>query len=146
MNSNDRCIEWSGWIEKNGYGRRKIGGRKYFVHRLVYEKTYGPIPKGMMVCHTCDNRKCINPLHLFLGTAQDNMNDMRNKNRSKYPGAPPKLTLEEVEQIRCLYSTGKYFQKDLAKQFHTCQTNISAIITGRSRITKRKKDGEDHEL
>lgn len=78
------CWEWTGattW----GYGevnRQGISGRR--VHRLAWEFAYGPIPDGLMVLHRCDNRSCVRPDHLFLGTAADNMHDMIAKGRASW--------------------------------------------------------------
>lgn len=76
------CWEYTGHIMASGYGRLSFGGNhNYLAHRLAYKLTFGSIPDGMLVCHKCDNRKCINPDHLFLGTHLDNTFDMLLKNR-----------------------------------------------------------------
>ena len=79
---NDHCIEWSGSRFASGYGRLKSHGKSARSHRWAWEKFFGPIPAGLMVCHRCDNPPCINPLHLFLGTCKDNLADMSRKGRS----------------------------------------------------------------
>lgn len=68
------CIEWEGAL-RNGYGVHHASGRVEYAHRTAFMAYYGPIPTGMYVCHTCDNKRCYNPLHLFLGTQSDNMTD-----------------------------------------------------------------------
>ncbi len=75
------CWLWTGHKDKDGYGKDK--GR--FAHRSVYLEFIGPIPSGLLLCHHCDNPPCVNPSHLFLGSYQDNMNDMIKKNRQYKP-------------------------------------------------------------
>jgi len=80
------CWEWTGVRSGSGYGRIQTRGRSKgaFVraHRLSWEMHCGPIPDGFMVLHSCDNRGCVNPDHLFLGTQSDNMRDMSAKGRA----------------------------------------------------------------
>ena len=78
------CIEWTGARNSKGYGHRMVAGRTVYVHRLEWEKHFGPIPDGMNVCHHCDNPACYRIEHLFLGSQADNMNDMHRKKR--HPG------------------------------------------------------------
>lgn len=75
------CIEWQGGTDPDGYGAIKYEGRKINTHVLSYMLANGSIPKGMCVCHVCDNRICVNPDHLWLGTKKDNHRDMVEKDR-----------------------------------------------------------------
>jgi hypothetical protein len=80
------CWEWMGASRgKSGYGCLKINKKVVDVHRFSYVLHKGEIPKGLLVCHTCDNRICCNPDHLFLGTHKENHKDAVNKGRITFP-------------------------------------------------------------
>ena len=84
----DGCWTWTGSIRRDGYGQFCLGvGRHMSAHRFAYSHEVGPIPPGMFVCHRCDNKKCVNPSHLFVGTRADNMKDMADKGRAWNPTA-----------------------------------------------------------
>ena len=73
------CWLWTGGLYGSGYGAY----RGQLAHRVMYERTFGPIPEGMFICHHCDNPQCVNPEHLFLGTCKDNNRDASKKGRLK---------------------------------------------------------------
>jgi hypothetical protein len=129
------CWEWTGYCAPFGHGRY----RQREAHRVAFERSRGPIPAGMHVCHTCDNPPCVNPDHLWLGTNADNTRDMVAKGRSfKWNGqragaANPfaKLTPEKVVEIRSL--RGKRVKiAEIAKRFGVAQGTISSILSGRT--------------
>lgn len=103
---NSGCLLWTGAISGKGYGGLSYRGRQLRAHRAAYEVAHGPIPKGMLVCHKCDVRLCVNPDHLFLGSDAENVRDMHAKGRARPAGAKgekhgkAKLTSPEVMAIR----------------------------------------------
>lgn len=97
------CWEWTGAIRgKSGYGAIKVNGKMISAHRHSYEQHKGPIVNGLLVCHTCDNRKCVNPDHLFLGTHSDNMQDAYRKGRLCIPDGTKKFALNHKPKNRKL--------------------------------------------
>lgn len=79
------CWLWIAGTKNSGYGVfAPERDRTYMAHRYGWTLTRGPIPGGMLVCHTCDNKLCVRPEHLFLGTPKDNMDDMREKGRARW--------------------------------------------------------------
>lgn len=99
------CWEWTG-PKYRGYGRIYHEGKNWPAHRLMYVSVFGPIPKGMFACHKCDNRWCVNPNHIFLGSPKDNQQDAIRKGRKtvakgiECPQA--KLDPEKVRRIRSM--------------------------------------------
>ena len=131
------CWEWVGGKTGSGYGAMMINYEFISVHRYSYELHFGGIPEGRFVCHTCDNPSCVNPKHLFLGTPKDNMEDMTNKGRqvtgrwNSYSGEDhpmSKLTWDEVDEMRELYSSGSYTQVALADKFGVTHTSVCDIV------------------
>ena len=118
VNKTDGCWEWTGYRDKVGYGRFKMGTKKVFMsHRAAYTLFKGPIPDGLLVCHRCDNPSCVNPDHLFLGTHLDNNLDCVNKDRKG------KLSMEERKQIA--KEPGKL--NDVAQKYGLSFQYISAL-------------------
>jgi hypothetical protein len=128
------CWEWIGASEKKEHGRFRLN-RSTLVsaHRFSFELKNGEIPKGMCVCHACDNPACVNPGRLWLGTKADNNRDRKSKGRNaptdgeKNPAA--KLTEEDVREIRRLLPVVRS-QEEIAKKFHVSIAQISNIKRG----------------
>lgn len=84
VNSDNGCREWTGVTNGSGYGKLEINKKTYSAHVISFETYKGEKTNGLQVLHKCDNKKCINPEHLFLGTQSDNMFDMHRKKRHPY--------------------------------------------------------------
>ena len=127
------CWEWQHNIQKNGYGHFKHNGKSRLVHREAYKMHKGEIPDGVYVLHQCDNRCCVNPRHLFLGTALDNRLDMQSKGRHAYGERvnTAKLTEAQVFEIYALSENGVGSPR-IAKRFGISQSMAWNIKTGRS--------------
>jgi hypothetical protein len=133
VEKSDECWPWVGCLTPKGYGQINSGGRgsPVAVHRLAYFLLFGPIPKGMLVLHRCDNPACVRPDHLFLGTAQDNSSDMVRKGRARgIRGNHPKAKLreEQVIEIRRRYALGNVSMRGLAKIFGVGSDQICRIV------------------
>lgn len=138
----DSCWIWQGKPHpRSGYGFFVLYGTTMGAHRASWTLFRGEIPDGLFVCHHCDNRLCVNPDHLFLGTHQQNMQDMRakgrgrNGSRSKPENLPrgednkmSKLTEDQVREIRRLYALGGISETSLATEFGVTQSTIGRVV------------------
>ena len=134
--SDNGCWNWTGTCNTNHYGEFSIRGKRVRIHRFSWEIHFGKIPNGLFVCHTCDNPKCANPEHLFLGTYQDNSDDKVKKNRQIVGEnhCLHKLIESQVKEIRRLCCEGKLSQRKIAKVF-----NVSHSLIGYIHKNKRWK-------
>lgn len=122
------CWIWRGSTYPNGYGCINFNGRNRSVHRYAYELKNGQTPIGFLICHSCDNKLCVNPDHLFLGTYKDNWQDAVNKGIIKPVTAVRKLTPEQAIEIRGKYQTGTYQVAQLSREYGIGPTSIRRII------------------
>ena len=153
IKSENECWEWNASFRPNGYGIFKTKDKNHSSHRLSYELTNGLIDDNLKVCHKCDNRKCVNPNHLFLGTQSDNMKDCYNKGRMYIPignrfekGNTPLNVLINNELALIIYNIinnrrnnkEKLNLKELGIQYNIPYTTIRDISCGRTYINKLK--------
>lgn len=145
--SAEECWPWTGRLMRNGYGVIDRAGalttngrrRPVLAHRTALELSGVAVPGDLCVCHRCDNPRCCNPAHLFLGTAKDNIDDMNHKGRGS---APPvrvgsannkaKLSAEQVVAIREEYARGGISMRKLAAKYSVTFAPIQLILSGKT--------------
>lgn len=127
------CWEWLAAKNYKGYGRFRLDGRRVGAHRVAYEFAGGSVPEGLCVCHICDNRSCVNPGHLFIGTVADNNADMAAKGRAPCgeEHGRAKLTEAQVKEIRTRCKSGES-QNAVAKDFAVSQSAVWLIFHGKN--------------
>jgi hypothetical protein len=137
------CLIWTGYTDNDGYAiAHFVDGKvkkNLKVHRLVYERANGSIPSGMLVCHRCDVRSCVNPDHLFIGTPADNVLDMWEKKRWK-PGAQNNSGERNPNSKLSVFDVGKIIEmraagiktKRLSELFGVHQSQIQRICAGKA--------------
>jgi hypothetical protein len=144
------CWLWKFGRTTAGYGFKRINKKFYYAHRLSWELKNGPIPKGLFVCHKCDNPPCANPDHLFVGTCKENVWDALKKGRLHKQAetfrrlwrdsvfkrgennSGHKLTNEQVIEMRRLHSEEKWGYKRLHRHFKISFGVAQRIINRKS--------------
>jgi len=138
----DNCWEWIGNISCKGYGQIAVKGRTVGAHRFSWIIHNNAIPEGLQVLHKCDNRRCVNPNHLFLGTPQDNIDDMVNKERHARgsKNGSSKLNENDIVKILMLRRNGLTYGQ-IAEHFTVSDRQIEKICRRErwKHITENKK-------
>ncbi len=131
------CWPWLKYRNKSGYGFLTFHNQAWLAHRLVYAFIHGSIPDGLCVCHTCDNRACCNPFHLWLGSIADNNRDMNAKGRGSMQiyhltrgslNGQAKLKEQDVISIRQRYVPRQTTLLSLALEYGVTESLIHCII------------------
>lgn len=127
------CWKWQGAGKGNGYGHATYKGKNYTAHRLSYLLFKGELEENLQVCHTCDNRWCVNPDHLFLGTRKENMQDCVHKGRAS-KGGRKHLKEETVQEIQRRIFAG-VDKSRIAKDLKVNYATVTSIARGDSYVT-----------
>jgi hypothetical protein len=139
-----QCWTWIAGKNLTGYGQFWYKNKQVGAHRVSWILFRGPIPKGKYVLHSCDNPSCVNPFHLFIGTAQDNTLDMLKKGRGDPKANLPKdakgenngrarITREDARRVKNLWKSGKFSTKTaLAKHLGISRPTVVAIVLGKT--------------
>ena len=147
VRKSDGCWEWLGGTFGGRYGQFRAFDRKVKAHRFAWEITNGPVPAGKIVCHRCDNVRCVRPDHLFLGTHADNAADRDAKGRGARFNAPALtgelnpsavLTAAKVATIRARLAQGER-RADIALEFQVSKSTIDQIARGEIWRTQTQK-------
>jgi hypothetical protein len=136
VDKSGECWIWTGCVDVTGYGVVGVNAYPMKSHRFSWVITNGPVPDGLFVLHKCDNRVCVNPDHLFLGTHQDNMADRDKKGRQIHGErhASSKLTELQVADIRRRYVKGCRVNgiRPIARELGMSRSSVRSAIMGSS--------------
>jgi hypothetical protein len=122
------CLEYQGCVQANGYTRITVSRKSDYGHRHVYRLAKGPIPEGLDVRHKCDNRKCINPDHLEVGTRLQNMRDAVDRRRQARGFMLPHTKLSPFKRLEIvrLAILGEPY-KSIGEKYGLCRQHIGQI-------------------
>lgn len=126
------CWLWTGPLYVTGYGQWNVNNKSLYAHRAAWEiHNKREIPPKMMVRHSCDNPRCVNPAHLSIGNQKDNMHDMVSRGRQSKGESRPLSKITEADALAIISMRGRVSQSVLARRYGMAQPSISDIQTGR---------------
>lgn len=136
-NTKNNCLEYLGKTRVDGYARVTFERKNWLLHRLVFIlHSKNQIPNGLFVLHSCDNRCCINPDHLWLGTKRDNTLDSikkgRHVNNSGTRNGRAKLTMSKANRIRKAYKSGLFTRTELSSKFKVHTSTIQRVLSNKN--------------
>jgi len=127
------CHEWRSTLHRDGYGKFYFNGDQTQAHRVAWIIYVGEIPENGWILHKCDNRKCVNPDHLYVGDAKQNARDMHDRARAR---GNTRLSFEAIKEIRNRYSSERISQQRLADEYGCDQTHVSKIVRSVQRLSR----------
>ena len=121
----NECWNWLASIGSNGYGSFRYNGGMEDAHRVAWKLIVGKIPKGKLVLHKCNNKRCVNPHHMYLGNQCDNLKDLKD---TGFVPMSRRLTSDQVVNTRKDYTTGRFRCADLGRKYNILGSNVGAIV------------------
>lgn len=131
---NRGCYIWTKSFDDKGYSQVNIGGRIVKAYSIAYKEVIGPVPSGLVLRHICDNRKCINPFHLTLGTQADNINDMYRRGRGCIGDKAPwsKLNEAQVKELRLEFKFTKSSIAEMSRRHNINYGTLSDVLLNKT--------------
>ena len=135
LRGRDGCWLWTGGVNHKGYGKFYANGNPNIrAHKFAFKLANRKLPRGKLLCHRCDVRRCVRPTHMFVGTIADNQKDMARKGRARFGERHPQahISASTVSKVRCLYRGGMR-QVNISRKLRLPSSTVSRIVNRRTR-------------